>query len=397
MPDIMDKDEKRGTPRSATLADKEVSLTGRLISMDRTEAIQRIGQAGGSYVGEPGMTTELLVAGQATGHFTPDGGIARNMQRFRELKKQGASIRLVDEPEFLGLIGAEGELTDTSRMYTAAQVSRIVDEPLSVVRGWMRRGLLQPARVANRLAWFEFQDILLARNLGRLTASGVSTAQVRQSLSEIAQWVPDGEQIAGRLEAYDRGLRIRLLDGGWAEPSGQRLMDFDSERERGAPRVTVFPESDQSHGRWFTEAVEAEERGDLRRAAEAYTRALQAATDPETLFNLGNVLYEMGREADAAERYLQAIDSDRGFAEAWNNLGNCLVAIGKHDEGIHAYQTALSIEPRYPDAHCNLAIIYARTGQNDKALPHRAECLRAFPSETHLTLLRNKRRDDPDD
>jgi tetratricopeptide (TPR) repeat protein len=73
------------------------------------------------------------------------------------------------------------------------------------------------------------------------------------------------------------------------------------------------------------------------------------------------------------------------------------VAIGKHDEGIHAYQTALSIEPRYPDAHCNLAIIYARTGQNDKALPHRAECLRAFPSEMHLTLLRYKGRDDPDD
>ena len=394
----MAEDKKmRGMPLQESIAGKEVSLTGRLISMDRAEAIQRIARAGGRYVSEPGMATELLVAGQATGHFTPDGGIARNMLLFRELKKQGAAIRLADEAEFLGLIGAEGELSDTSRMYTAAQVSRIVDEPLSVVRGWMRRGLLQPARVANRLAWFEFQDILLARNLGRLTASGVTTAQVRQSLSEIAQWVPDGEQIAGRLEAYDRGLRIRLLDGGWAEPSGQRLMDFDAERERAAPRVSVFPEGDQSHGRWFTEAVEAEERGDLRRAADAYSRALDAATDPETLFNLGNVLYEMGREADAAERYLQAIESDRGFAEAWNNLGNCLVAIGKHDEGIHAYQTALSIEPRYPDAHCNLAIIFARTGQNEEALPHRAECLRAFPSETHLTLLRNKGRDEPDD
>jgi len=382
---------------TTTLAGKEAAFTGRLISMDRAEAVQRIMRAGGRHVREPGMTTDILIAGQATGHFTPDGGIARNMLRFRELKKQGASIRLVDEDEFLGLIGAEGELSDISRMYTAAQVSRIVDEPLSVVRGWMRRGLLPPARVANRLAWFEFQDILLARNLGRLTASGVSTAQVRQSLSEIAQWVPDGEQIAGRLEAYDSGVRIRMSDGGWAEPSGQRLMNFDAERERKYPRVSDFPEGDQSHGRWFSEAVEAEERGDLRRAADAYGRALEAATDPETLFNLGNVLYELGREADAAERYLQAIDADRGFAEAWNNLGNCLVAIGKHDEGIHAYQTALSLEPSYPDAHCNLAIIFSRTGRHDKALPHRAECLKAFPSEMHLTLIRYKGTDDPDD
>jgi tetratricopeptide (TPR) repeat protein len=295
------------------------------------------------------------------------------------------------------LIGAEGELADISRMYTAAQVSRIVEEPLSVVRGWLRRGLLHPARVANRLAWFEFKDILLARTLRRLTSSGVSTAHVRHSLSQIAQWLPDGEQIVGRLEAYDRGLRIRMTDGGWAEPSGQRLMDFESEDERRSPRVSVFPDGDQNHGRWFSAAVQAEERGDLQRAADAYGRALESSADAETLFNLGNVLYELGREADAAERYLQAIDADRGFAEAWNNLGNSLVALGKLDDAIHAYQTALSLEPSYPDAHCNLATIFERVGQRDKAPAHRAECLRAFPSETHLTLLRYQGTDDPDD
>lgn len=388
-----------------SLLGREVALTGRLISMDRAEAIQRIDSAGGRHVREPGASTELLIAGQAMGHLTMEGSIARNMLLFRELKKQGAPIRLVDETEFLGLIGADGELADISRMYTAAQVSRIVEEPLSVVRGWMRRGLLQPAKVANRLAWFEFKDILLARNLGRLAASGVSTAQVRQSLAEIAQWVPDGEQIVGRLEAWDRGLRIRLHDGGWAEPSGQRLMDFDSVDRRKTPRVSAFPEGDQSHGRWFSEAVEAEERGDLGRAADAYARALEASAEAspeaspeaETLFNLGNVLYELGREADAAERYLQAIEADRDFAEAWNNLGNCLVAIGKLDEAIHAYQTALALEPSYPDAHCNLATIFDRTGQHDKAHAHRAECLRAFPSETHLTLLRHQGADEPDD
>jgi tetratricopeptide (TPR) repeat protein len=190
-------------------------------------------------------------------------------------------------------------------------------------------------------------------------------------------------------------------------------MDFDSVERRKTPRVSAFPEGDQSHGRWFSEAVEAEERGDLRRAADAYERALAASPEAspaespgaspgaspkaETLFNLGNVLYEMGREADAAERYLQAIEADRDFAEAWNNLGNCLVAIRKHDEAIHAYQMALALEPSYPDAHCNLATIFDRTGQPDKAYVHRAECLRAFPSETHLTLLRRQGADDPDD
>ena len=106
------------------------------------------------------------------------------------------------------------------------------------------------------------------------------------------------------------------------------------------------------------------------------------------MFNLGNVLYELGSEGGAAERYLQAIDADHNFAEAWNNLGNSLVALGKLEDAVHAYEMALSLEPSYPDAHCNLATVLERMERYEEALVHRAVCQRAYPSPAHLTLIR---------
>ena len=367
--------------------------------MTRAEAIESIIKAGGRHAREPGASTAILVAGNALGHLTADGGISRNMALFQELKKQGADIRLVEEPEFLRLLGADDNLEDFSRLYTSEQVSRIVEAPLSQVRSWVRKGLLQPARLANRLAWFDFKDILTARNLSRLTSKGVPAATIHRSLSELARWLPDGERILGRLEAYATGLRLRLPDGSWVEPSGQRLMDFQHAdgggRDGVAAQVSLFPA--ETDGDWFPRAVEAEEMGDLESAARLYARALESSPEPDAFFNLGNVLYDLGSEAKAAERYLQAIEADHNYAEAWNNLGNSLVALGKLEDGVHAYQMALSLEPDYPEPHCNLVTVLDRMGRFAEALVHRAACQKAFPSQAHLTLLREPSLDSSED
>ncbi len=371
-----------------SLRGKEVALTGRLASMKRAEAIRRIVEAGGRHVDAPGLTTALLVAGQA-GHLTAAGGVTRNMLRFKDLKQEGAPIRLIEETEFLRILGAADELIDFSRLYTAAQVSRIIDAPPSVVRSWLRKGLLRPARVGNRLAWFEIKDILQARNLSRLTASGVPAARIRSSLEQIARWLPDGGQVRGRLDALARRLRVRLPDGGWADPSGQRLIPFEPDAAPPAVKVSAFPRAAPADKDPLSEAEEAEDRGDLAAAARGYARLVESEPDAEVLFNFGNILYQLAREAEAAEQYIRAVELDPDFAEAWNNLGNALVAIGKSDDAVMAYRRALSLEPDYPDAHCNLAMILERLDRHDEAAVHRAECVRASPSEARLRLLRS--------
>jgi len=403
----------------APLDGKELAITGRLFSLTRPEAAERVRRAGGRVVPEPRDGTGLLVAGNASGHLTDDGGVPRNILLFDRLKRRGAPIRLVEEPELLRMVGAQDDLADFSRLYTAEQVSRIADTPLPVVRKWVRKGLLQPARLEHRLAWFQFTDILTARNLNRLAAAGVPASRIHASLAQIARWLPDGSQILGRLEAYATGVRLRLPDGTWVEPTGQRLMDFHgggtaagragaaADAAAGpaagaAARVTAFPtvpgfSLEAGRESWFSRAVDAEESGDLESAVSLYARALESSEEPEVFFNLGNVLYEMGREESAAERYLQAIEVDHAYAEAWNNLGNSLVAIGRLADGVHAYEMALSLEPDYPEPHCNLATVLDRMGQPGTALTHRGACRDAFPSEARLTLLRRPARGDAEE
>jgi tetratricopeptide (TPR) repeat protein len=375
------------------LRGKEVALTGRLASMKRAEAIRRIVAAGGRHVDVPGASTSLLVAGQA-GPLTAAGAVTRNMLRFRDLKQNGASIRLIEETEFLRLLGAAEELSDFSRLYTAEQVSRIIETPLSVVRSWLRKGLIRPARTANRLARFEIKDILQARNLSRLTATGVPASRIRSSLEQIARWLPDGGQIMGRLDTFARSLRVKLADGGWADPSGQRLMSFDAAPEPDGTKVSAFPRDSHADGDAQAEAEDAEDRGDLAAAAEGYARVIETNPDAEAFFNLGNILYQLAREGESAEQYLKALELDPDFAEAWNNLGNALTAIGKPEDAVAAYRRALSLEPDYPDAHCNLATILERLDRHDEATVHRTECVRAFPSEARLRLLRAPASDD---
>ncbi|MGA2639848.1 MAG: tetratricopeptide repeat protein [Spirochaetia bacterium] len=378
-----------------SLRGKEIALTGRLASMKRAEAVRRITEAGGRHVDTPGIGTALLVAGQAA-HLTAAGGVTRNLLRFRDLKESGASIRLIEEAEFLRLLGAVDALSDFSRLYTAAQVSRIIETPPSVVRSWLRKGLIRPARVANRLAWFEIKDILQARNLSRLTASGVPAVQIRSSLEQIARWLPEGGQIIGRLDAFARRLRVRLSDGGWADPSGQRLIPFEPDALTPRARVSAFPRDSQADRDPLSAAEEAEERGDLAAAAEGYARVIESQPDADAFFNLGNIFYQLAREGEAAEQYIQALELDPDFAEAWNNLGNALVALGKADDAVLAYRRALALEPEYPDAHCNLAMILERLDRHDEAAVHRAECVRTFPSDARLRLLREPAADDAD-
>jgi tetratricopeptide (TPR) repeat protein len=405
---------------ASVLAGKEVALSGRLFSMSRAQAAQRILQAGGRPVREPGPDTAILVAGNAEGHLNAEGEVPRNLARFRQLKQQNAPILLLNEPEFLRLLGAQDELEDFSRLYTAEQVSRIAGAPLAEVRSWVRRGLLRPARLSHRLAWFDFQDILTARNLSRLTKAGVPASRIHRSLSEIAGWLPEGTRVLGQLEAYANGLRLRLPDGGRAEPSGQRLMDFQRPedpphgegasptpllRREGAsptplrqPAVSPFPaESPVDGADWFSQALEAEERGELQAAFELYSRALEVSAEPEVAFNLGNVLYELGREAQAAERYLQAVEADPEFAEAWNNLGNSLAAIGRLEDALKAYRMALSLEPDYPEPRCNLATVLDRLGRPAEALAQSDECRKAFPNPARLRLLRHPAPEEAED
>ena len=232
------------------LRDREVAFAGRLASMTRQEAGAKVAAAGGRVVREPGANTAYLVVGHGGWPLRADGRPSSSMARARRLKEQRAPLSIVSETTFLQILGLTEKVEDLQRLFTTAQLSRILEVPAREIRAWMRRKLIRPVKVARRLAWFDFREVAMARALHALTSAGVSPARIGRSMRELSQWLPDAHGVDAQamltqLETFAHGptLSIRLQDGRLADPGGQLLLDFhrdEANRAAGAGAIRAF-------------------------------------------------------------------------------------------------------------------------------------------------------------
>ena len=462
------------------LRDREVAFAGRLASMTRREAGARVAAAGGRVVREPGADTAYLVVGQGGWPLGADGRPGSGMAQARRLKEQRAPLSIVSETTFLQILGLTEKVEDMQRLFTTAQLSRILEVPARELRAWMRRKLIRPVKVARRLAWFDFREVAMARALHGLISAGVSPARIGRSIRELAQWLPeaqgvDTQAMLTQLEtsAHGPALSVRLQDGRLADPGGQLLLDFHRGAAPGSHRageIRAFtppraadpqpapggrrpaarpagaasaapelvrdlaavlgmapdgtPASEEppgvaepdtpggvldfgtAAGAWpgagpdqlFRHGVLAEDAGQWHLARHLYERALAAGDDdPETCFNLGNVLYELDRKHAAARRYLQAVALDAEYVESLNNLGNALAESGWLNEAVRAYRRALLLEPAYADAHSNLAEALVYLGRYAEARFHWTAYLAIDPRSSWANAIRELLRNLPAD
>ena len=344
------------------IRNKEVAITGRMASMSREEAAQAIREAGGACVESPTERTDLLVVGADGPPLGRDGRVTNSLRRAEELLAAGVGIEILEEEEFISRLGTSGPREELRRLYTSAQLARILDVPVVRIRGWVRAGLIEPAKVVRRLCYFDFRQVSGARRIEQLTRSGVTPARIAKSLARLGSWYTSTMPSLAQLEILEGGgpILVRLEDGRLAEPGGQLHLDFregsgiDGSEEDREPVLSLRPR-EHSPQDWFNIGIAAEEAGNHESAVEAYQKALSLGDPvPEVCFNLGNTFYAMSRNVEAAACFIQATELEPDYVEAWNNLGNALAEIGRHEQAIPAYQRALSIEPKYADAHYNL-------------------------------------------
>jgi tetratricopeptide (TPR) repeat protein len=264
--------------------------------------------------------------------------------------------------------------------YSVREVSAMLGLSAGQIRSWAARGFLTPERDSDGDLRFGFQDLVILRTAGELTAAHIPTRKIRRVLESVREQLPEGRSIAGVRIAAD-GERVVVRDGTsvWNPESGQSLFDFSVEEiaEKAKPialaavrEAKAKEEDDLDADAWYELASDLE-LSDPAEARAAYEKAI--ALDPahvDAHVNLGRLLHEDGVPAAAETHYRAALAVDPDHPVAAFNLGVALDDLGRLAEAADAYRRAIELDPDNPDAHYNLAGILERKGDKAGAVRH---------------------------
>lgn len=248
------------------------------------------------------------------------------------------------------------------------------------IRAWAARGFLTPERDSEGDLRFGFQDLVILRTAGELTAAHIPTRKIRRVLASVREQLPEGRSIAGVRIAAD-GERVVVRDGAavWNPESGQSLFDFSVDEivEKTKPialaavrEAKARAEDDLDADAWYELAADLE-LTDPAEAKAAYQKTIALdASHVDAHVNLGRLLHEEGAPEAAAKHYRAALAADPDHAVAAFNLGVALDDVGRASEAAEAYRRAIDLDPDNPDAHYNLAGILERDGDKAGAVRH---------------------------
>ncbi|TNF58619.1 MAG: tetratricopeptide repeat protein [Rhodobacteraceae bacterium] len=107
--------------------------------------------------------------------------------------------------------------------------------------------------------------------------------------------------------------------------------------------------------------------GQYELALQAFTRAaLDQGLTPEILSSMGSANLGLGRLGQAESLLRRAVDADPEWPEAWNNLGVVLIERGKTAEAVQIFQKAFALDNGESDAiRDNLRFALAKSENPD--------------------------------
>lgn len=373
---------------SPALAGERVAFTGTLASMTHAQAAKLVEKHGGTATEHVSRQTTMLVIGEEGWPLDDDGHISVKLQQAQRWHDAGVELRLVNESDWLLLLGLTERREEIRRLHTPAMLSQLLDVSVHVIRGWERAGLIRPVKKVYRLPYFDFQEVTSARRLSQLLAAGVPRREIEQSLSQLPAVQRGDQRPLEQLEILARNAHVVVRDahGLLAPGTGQRLFDFEppeqpedtppSPAAEAPPLIRLLPHRDRSPDPtrdcdWFVEGCRRYAEGEFNEAATMLRLGLlQDPHNAEAHFHLAECLYRQDNVAGALERYYVAVEHDREYLEAWTQIGCLHRELGELESALDAFDLALEIHPEYPDAYFQKAETLAELGRLAEAAPY---------------------------
>jgi tetratricopeptide (TPR) repeat protein len=358
--------------------------------MSRREAEQLIHEHGGELVDRGSELVNLVVVADGA----DPKRVAADQQLFDETALQRIAtgeIEILRESELWTRLGLVDSGHGVERLYTAAMLAELVRVPVAAIRQWHRRGVLRAHHEVRRLAYFDFEEVRVARKLAQLIEAGCSLTSVNRKLENLSRVLVDVPRPLADPDVVVEGRRVYIRRGeSLAEPSGQLLIDFDAAKTQtdddAGPIAIPFAAQDAlrhshtdqhraAHPRPAADlralASELEANGQTQQAADVYRGILFTnESSPDDHFALAELLYLAGDLSGARERYYMAIELDEDFVEARCSLGCVLAEQGDTKLSEAAFRGALEYHPEYADAHYHLARLLDSENRSDEASRH---------------------------
>ena len=254
--------------------------------------------------------------------------------------------------------------------YSRADLLRILRLTARQLAAWEKAELVAVTES------YSFFDLLQIKKIRDLCAHKVRPAVIRQSLDAMQKQAAGMDNPLLEAGAFSTGHRIAFRhEGKVVEPiAGQFIFDF-SARDNVVTKATPLAKAATAPADvagLFAQGIALEEDPNTQvQAITAYQRVLELdAEHAAAHINLGTLHYNRQDYSLSEKHYRAAIASDPRYALAYFDLGNVLDETGRVAEAIQAYNTALQLAPTYGDAHYNVALAYEKVREPRKALKH---------------------------
>jgi tetratricopeptide (TPR) repeat protein len=147
-----------------------------------------------------------------------------------------------------------------------------------------------------------------------------------------------------------------------------------------AAATRVFPQLPARAASRFERALELQQQGELKRAAEEYRSVLTIAPDyAEAHANLGVVLSRLGRYEEAISSYESALRINPGMAPIRLNLGIAHYRAKQFSRAVDALRQFLSSAPDSLQASELLGLALVEIERYEEALPHLESAIASDP------------------
>lgn len=257
--------------------------------------------------------------------------------------------------------------------YTLRAIQSMLGISRAVINGLIAAGFVTPARGRRGELRFSFQDVVLLRTAHNLQQAHIPPRKILRSLQRLRTTLPAELPLTGlRISAVGNEVAVQHGAARWQADSGQLLFDFEVRPAAGsvaflAPSSAAAVESAVD---CFDRAL-ALESVDKAAAEAAYRQALEQAPDYlDPYLNLGVMLGEAGRTAEAVALYRQALRHFPDEPLLHFNLAVALEDVGEAAAALACYEACLRRAPQFADAHYNAARLHEAQGQPEQAIRH---------------------------